>query len=424
MAKSLYICYFGINQPLVQTQVLPYLRELQKDGHEITLLTFEPADITDERPDGAERIRKELLDQGIALHSLTYHKRPSAIATAWDVFCGAWFIWRRIAEFDILHCRVHVPMLMGAIARKFSRHKPKLLFDIRGFFPEEYVDAGLWKHNGPMFRIAKFVERHLVSAADGFVVLSYAARVIMGQLWSTKVERRVEARPATQKGVSAESHRRPIEVIPCCVDIDGRFSEQLETSRIEIRNRLNIQDRFVVVYLGAVGGPYLTQAIADVLTVARERNSTTFALFLSQSSPDQIEPLLVKGGFGPDDCFVGKVAPTDVSRYLAAGDVGLSFVKSGYAALSRSPTKIPEYLACGLPIIANTGVGDVDELITKNRIGALVDDFTTEAYLRALSEIDELGDVRDRCREVARREFDLETVGGVRYRRLYSNLLS
>ena len=40
--KTLYLCYFGLREPLVQTQVLSYLRELTKlDGLKISLLTFE-----------------------------------------------------------------------------------------------------------------------------------------------------------------------------------------------------------------------------------------------------------------------------------------------------------------------------------------------------------------------------------------------
>ena len=42
MPKSLYVCYFGLREPLVQTQVIPYLKEILKDGVEISLLTFEP----------------------------------------------------------------------------------------------------------------------------------------------------------------------------------------------------------------------------------------------------------------------------------------------------------------------------------------------------------------------------------------------
>ena len=39
--RSLHICYFGLREPLVQTQVLPYLRELAGSGVAMSLLTFE-----------------------------------------------------------------------------------------------------------------------------------------------------------------------------------------------------------------------------------------------------------------------------------------------------------------------------------------------------------------------------------------------
>jgi hypothetical protein len=36
--KTLYLCYFGLREPLVQTQVRPYLRELARDGVEVYIL--------------------------------------------------------------------------------------------------------------------------------------------------------------------------------------------------------------------------------------------------------------------------------------------------------------------------------------------------------------------------------------------------
>ena len=168
---------------------------------------------------------------------------------------------------------------------------------------------------------------------------------------------------------------------------------------------------------------YLTEEIVDFLQAARSSDPTIFALFLIQNDSKQIVRLLLERGFSQDDYFVGSVDPRDVPAYLRASDVGLSFVKSGYATQSRSPTKIPEYLACGLPIIANSGVGDVDSLIDRTGVGVLIHSFTGENYLKAVESIVKIGDVRERCREVAKREFDLSTVGGQRYRRLYQRLL-
>src|SRR5204862_5203605 len=80
---TLYICYFGLREPLVQTQVLPYLRELVAGGVKMSLLTFEPR-----RWDGAEW-RERLRAEGIEWHVLPYHKRPTLPATLYDVARGA-----------------------------------------------------------------------------------------------------------------------------------------------------------------------------------------------------------------------------------------------------------------------------------------------------------------------------------------------
>ncbi|MBK8011020.1 MAG: hypothetical protein IPK13_06690 [Deltaproteobacteria bacterium] len=40
--------------------------------------------------------------------------------------------------------------------------------------------------------------------------------------------------------------------------------------------------------------------------------------------------------------------------------------------LGRSPTRMAEVLGCGLPVVANAGVGDVAQTLTDNRIRVLV----------------------------------------------------
>src|SRR5204862_289837 len=82
-ARSLYICYFGLREPLVQTQVLPYLRELAKSGAAIFLLTFEA-----QRWDQAQA-REQLRADGIEWFASRYHKRPTVPATLFDILAGA-----------------------------------------------------------------------------------------------------------------------------------------------------------------------------------------------------------------------------------------------------------------------------------------------------------------------------------------------
>jgi glycosyltransferase involved in cell wall biosynthesis len=403
---TLYICYFGVRQPLVQTQVIPYLRELAKDGIDVTLLTFEPAAEASETSSGSiSAIKEQLRAEGIEWHSLRYHKRPSVPATAYDVLNGARYtrsLLRR-EKFDVLHARSHVPMMMATLAREWSSLKPKIIFDIRGFFPEEYTDAGLWPEGGWLYRTVKRVERWLMREADAFVVLTNKAKEL---LFSDE----------------AGDRDRPVEVIPCCVDL-ARFATANEESRARVRSELDIGNRKVLAYVGAFGGWYLTDEMVDLFEVFKENESNGYAMILTQSDPEIVNSKLRAAGYGDHDHFISRVSASEIPRYLSGADFAVSFIKKCYSKQASSPTKNAEYLASGLPIIANSGIGDVDEQITANGVGTIVTSLDRAGYIKAFDDIKRLGDIAERCMETAKREFDLETVGGARYRRLYARLL-
>lgn len=394
----------------MQTQVLPYLREIGKGGVEVSLLTFEPNFRATWTREQIAQERRRLEAEGIKWQCLGYHKWPSVPATAYDILRGTLRVRRLLAKerFDVLHGRGHIPMLIAAIARRISRVRPKLLFDIRGFFPEEYTDAGVWPEGGWLYRAAKRVESCLMRESDAFVVLTEKARDILFP----------ESRAS-----GFDRLGRPVEVIPCCVDF-ARFDDATDATRAEMRGKLGLEGRRVIAYAGSFGGWYMTDEMLDMFKAAKERDAGSFAMILTQRDKQKVTDAMRTRGFADADFMVESVPPDEVAVYLNAADISISFIKAYYSKLSSSPTKLAEYLACGLPIIANRGVGDVDELIEKNGVGVLLDDFSEASYLKALNEIESLGDISARCRETARREFDLKTVGGARYSRIYGNLVS
>lgn len=407
--RTLYVCYFGLREPLVQTQVLPYLRELQSSNVHVSLLTFEPRLAETWTSEEILRQRTLLEEQGISWHFLKYHKWPSLPATIYDMAIGAWSINRimRREGVEILHARNHVPAVMSAMARKLR--PGRIVFDIRGFMPEEYTDAGVWPENGYLYRGLKRVERYLLRTSDAFVLLTETAREIVF--------------PGC---IDRDNRGRPIEVIPCCVDFE-RFQAAAETSREFLRAKLNVTNRRVIVYVGSFGGWYLTDEMAQFLAVAHQRDPATFSMILTQSPRQMVIERMLNHGLEEKDFLVTQVKPDDVPGYLKAADLAISFIKPCYSKQSSSPTKIAEYLASGLPIVCNSGVGDLDKLIEENQAGALLREFSPRAYLQALEEIDLLRDddtLAERLRGVARQEFDLAQVGGTKYRRLYERLTS
>ncbi|HEX7190044.1 MAG TPA: glycosyltransferase [Thermoanaerobaculia bacterium] len=379
--RSLYICYFGLREPLVQTQVLPYLRELVASGVSMSLLTFEP-----ERFDETEW-RERLRRDGIAWYALRYHKRPTLPATLYDIVRGAVraaAIGRR-EKIQIFHGRSHVGTAIGALAKRMSR--ARLIFDFRGYLAEEYVDRGSWRKGGMLFRLTKAAERWLLCDADGVVFLTETAR---------------------------QSLPVPVEVIPCCVDVD-RFAAAT-------RAELGAGERVVYVYAGALGGYYLIGETARLL----RSDPNAFALILTQSAPRPMIEALEREGFTSDGYRVLTAAPENVPRYLRAADVGVLLIRTSFGRRASSPTKFAEYLAAGLPVISTAEIGDLDAQIEGHRLGVLVRSFDDASYaeaIRAMTELRRDPELADRCRAFARAEYDLHDVGGVRYRRLYDAVI-
>jgi glycosyltransferase involved in cell wall biosynthesis len=273
--------------------------------------------------------------------------------------------------------------------------------------PEEYTDAGVWPENGTLYRGVKRVERFLFDSADAFVVLTEKAREI---LFPGRADE-------DEKG-------RPVEVIPCCVDFE-RFRAADRAPREELRRELGLAGRRVVVYVGSFGGWYMAEETARFMALAHRRDPRTYALVLTQTPPETIAARLRELGLAEDSFRVERVAPAEVPKYLKASDVAVSFIRACYSKLSSSPTKIAEYLAAGLPVVTNAGIGDVDEVIEGDRVGVVLRAFDDESFTRALEEVERLsaeGDLTGRARASAERRFDIERVGGAKYRRLYARL--
>jgi glycosyltransferase involved in cell wall biosynthesis len=400
---SLYLCYFPLTEPLVETQVLAYLRGLASSGHRIHLLTFET-----ERRSRRERsaIRRQLASDGITWHGRRYHKRPSLPATAFDVLVGVvsgtWIVHRN--RLDVVHARTHVPGVMGLAIRRLTGCG--LVFDIRGLMAEEYVDAGTWRVGSLPYRLIKAVERRCLAASDGVVVLTERARrLLFGDS------------DVTERGA-------PVVVIPSCVDVEAVAGQR--DARSTIRARLGfVDDEEVLVYAGKFSTWYLAREMAAFFAAFRAARPDARFLVLTQSDPSLITSELAAEGVPANEAIVTRVAPAEVGSYLAAADLAISFIMQSPSKIASSPTKIGEYLAAGLPIVNGAGVGDTDALMEGQCVGVVVSEHSPTSYAQAIADVLPLiGDAAaaERCRALAAASLSLRDVGIPRYRGLYAGI--
>src|SRR5690349_4007385 len=406
--RVLFISYNGMLEPLGQTQVLTYLRELAQRGVKFTLLSFEREKAF--TPDGVrqcEALKAELQKQGIEWHWLRYHQRPSLPATLYDVMQGIRLAWRLVRQkkIELVHARSHIPATIAlALKRKFGT---KMIFDVRGLMAEEYVDAQHWPAAGLRFRVTKAAERRIFAATDAVVTLTE-------RIW-----------PIIKEWEGLQGREVAHAVVPCCVDLSTFRSD--DELRAKMRAELGLDERLTMVYSGSLDGWYLTEGMADFFASIVRRRADAHLLWLTMGSRERVQELMSARGINGANFSVRAVAPKDMPGYLAAGDVGISYIKRCFSKLASSPTKNGEYLACGLPIVINAGIGDSDRLAQISSAAILVDDVNEESFERAWLAIQNVIDnpqMKTKARELAEKEFDLVSVGGARYANLYEALLN
>jgi glycosyltransferase involved in cell wall biosynthesis len=273
---------------------------------------------------------------------------------------------------------------------------------------DEYVDAGYWTEDRLEYRLIKRYERRAFRRAEGIVVLTETLRrIVRDRGWV--------------------GSRSLIEAIPCCVDMDRfRFDR---AARDEIRRELNLEDRLVVVYSGSLGGWYREEELAKFAGLTKRTAKRRIAmLVLTHQDSSGLRELLVRAGLTQDEIVVRKVNPPEMAKFLSAGDLALSFIKSCFSKLGSSPTKVAEYLACGLPVVLNGDVGDQADLAVEHDacvvVRSLAEPDLSDAVERVLPLAERPIEARVRTgREVAERWFGLEKIGVERYERLYRHIV-
>ena len=151
------------------------------------------------------------------------------------------------------------------------------------------------------------------------------------------------------------------------------------------------------------------------------KRPTARFLFVTPDDTQPIHDAAIARGVDPDRLTILGASRDDVPGLMAAADLGLFFIKPVFSKTASSPTKMGEMLAVGLPIVANSGVGDVAEMVDDLACGVAIRDFTRQSYDQAITQIEVLDGTAEGRRERALPWFDVK-LGIERYDRIYRAL--
>lgn len=389
--QTLYLTRNGLMEPLGQSQVLAYLRGLST-GYRITLITFEkPEDLAD--TDGMQALRRECERLDIHWLPQRFHYRPRFVAPLADMVRFGWLGLRAVrGGARLVHARSYMPAAVALLLNRLTG--VPFVFDMRALWPEELITAGRLRRGSLMHRAIVWAERRCLARGE-VVSLTQAAAVYLRERY-----------PQELAG-------KTVHVIPTCADVD--------------RFRMTAADDGPIRF-GCIGtvlsGWFRLDWLATFYRVAARRDAKARLEVITRDDHATVGNALAAAGVPIDRVEIYGAAPARMPQIVRRQTASVMFFTGGLSKLGSSPTRMGEVLACGRPVVANAGVGDVARIIEEHRVGVLVEDGDDRSMHTALDALDALladPDLAGRCRRAAEAVFALEA-GTRAYHEIYRRL--
>ena len=411
----LFVSYDGMTDPLGQSQVLPYIREITKANYEYTLISFEKSDRYIKFYDAISKI---CLESNINWQPIRYADKIPIVSTIWNVFR----LQRKVFKlhnkkpFDLFHSRSHIPSLIAQKLQK-TQNVP-YVFDMRGFWADERVDGGVWNLSNPIFKkiftFFKTKEIEFIEEANAIVSLTQNGK---NEIYSWQ---HLESTPTNLKNKILD-----IEVIPCCVDTNLFNHQNTNKNNIyTLKKELKINDEnFVLGYVGSIGTWYMLPEMLDFFKVLKDRLPNAIFLFITNEPAEKIKAVASSKNINTSDIIVTSCLHAEVPTYISLFTVSIYFILPAYSKKASSPTKQGELMAMGIPIICNANVGDADKIISETNSGWVVNNFEQQEYESITQKIisQPLPD-KNTIIQHGIKEFNLQT-GAEKFRKTYERIL-
>lgn len=240
----------------------------------------------------------------------------------------------------IYHCRGE-SAAQWAIKLRRSFPNDKVVLDVRGYWPAELLYArgidDITKATGKDevdYKTALHFLKTTISKVDAVTTVSTALKDLLIQ----------------EAGAPVNT-----AVVPCCVT-----HITTDDKRNELRQRWGIKDdEVVLVYSGTTAKyQHLDDLTIPFLKQLKAQNSQIRLAFFS-GEVEKIKKMLADAGIDEAGTLIKSFPQNEVAEALTACDLGILIRKPTLVNRVANPVKIAEYMASGLPIIIEKGVGGI-----------------------------------------------------------------
>lgn len=318
--KILYISYDSLLDNISKSQILPLLKFLNKKNYEIYLISFEKK---------KNNLKLKYVNEW---EQIQFHNNK--ILKILSFFKCIFLILRFIKyeNIKIIHCRSYIPAISVFFLKKIIKFK--YIFDIRGFWFDEKRDAGLIDNISYFF--LKLIEKKIYQNADSILTLSYKSINHISNLFDVKKNR--------------------INFVSCFTD----------TQIFKVRKK-KLRKHIIFGYVGNVSLSYDFNKVVNFLKIYNDINPNWTLIFINNHlEKNKINDLFYNFPY-KNKIKIRKTNYYKINSLYKKIDLGIYFLKKSFAKIGSCPTKLGEMLSCGIPVITNGGVGDIERYLNSEK---------------------------------------------------------
>lgn len=238
--------------------------------------------------------------------------------------------------------------------------KVRIIYDMRGAAAEEYINAnGYVKSNAILDPAILNRYEAILNNQEEMISLSDKVLCVSDKLRNYAAALNIKQTP--EKFIT----------IPGAADENiFFFSPEL---RQKVRDRYDINKRLVLIYSGKLDRPWhKSDFIFSLVSNLSQQNSSIF-FFCFTPDIETAETLTKKYQISRDDFLIKYEENENLNNYYNGADLGLMIRDDIPTNNVASPTKLPEYLLSGLPVIISKKLGDYSEFVEKHRLGLIIE---------------------------------------------------
>ncbi len=235
------------------------------------------------------------------------------------------------------------------------------VFEMRDIWPESLQAVGM-SNAGLSVRLAAPLADYLYRRADHLIVVTHSFKAYL-----------------QDRGVSGER----VTVIPNGVDPDMFFPIPAD---ISLQQELQLEDKFVVGYLGTHGLAHGLESVVEAARLAGQTDDLTAVHFITVGAGAKFDKIKALASDLDNFTMIGQVSRADILRYWSLLDASLIHLKASPLFESVIPSKMFEAMAMGVPLLHGVG-GESADIVRTSRSGICFAAEQPEALLSAIRQI-------------------------------------